>query len=302
MCVDCGDRPSQGPGARCDACSHPPEPDAPPSRPGGQTVPPATGERCGRPLKSKAGRCVNGPTDWPEIPGEPAPVPVCWTHLTPHERANCTRAKEIRAAERARIRLAEEPERQRRRAEAEAERLARLATCPCIDQLPEDAARGRYYPAASNCTNCDSWLCASCDRVRVTDEGDQCSTCRPDSTTATEARGAVEDGPHYRITVPSLECFDEAMCWLIRAGARNAGGYRMFAVHLPVCTSQAEALEELRAFGSGSDRGKIRVELVPDNAQVAVDPELPEPDLSGLGNVDAWCAHGYPALDKTRTP
>lgn len=140
-------------------------------------------------------------------------------------------------------------------------------------------------------------LCASCNRVRVASVGDQCATCRPDTATAAPARGqAGGDGPHYLITVGGLECFEDAMSLLIRAGACNGGGNRKFAVYLPVCESQAEAVEELKTFSLGSDKGKIAVELVPAGAEVVVDPRLPEPDLSGLADIDRWWfANGYPS-------
>ena len=44
------------------------------------------------------------------------------------------------------------------------------------------------------------------------------------------------------------------------------------------------------------------MQLLPGDAEVLVDPELPEPDLSGLGDIDTWWyEHGYPASDKMRT-
>jgi hypothetical protein len=107
-------------------------------------------------------------------------------------------------------------------------------------------------------------------------------------------RGATEGAPYYRITVGGLECFTEAMSLLIRAGARNGGRARSFAVDLPICPSQAGALEELEVFDLGSDKGQTVVELLPSGAEV-VDPGLSEPDLSGLGDIDSWwLANGYP--------
>lgn len=38
-------------------------------------------------------------------------------------------------------------------------------------------------------------------------------------------------------------------------------------------------------FDRGSDKGRIVVEMLPASAAVAVDPSLPEPDLSGLGDI-----------------
>ncbi|NMI54236.1 MULTISPECIES: hypothetical protein [unclassified Streptomyces] len=254
-------------------------------------------------LKTKARRCSSGPTDWPAIPGEPAPVAACWTHLSKEERENCTRARGLRSAERARIWAEGEPERQRRAAEADTERRARLAACPCDEELPEEV--GTYsadYAAPNRCKGCDSWLCGSCDRVRVATEGAQCETCRP-QVTAPVRNGdrAEEDDPYYRITVGGLECFEMAMRLLIRAGAQNGGSPRVFAVHLPICDSQMEALEALKTFDHGSDAGSIEVELVPEGAKATVDPGLPEPDLSGLGDIDNWWySNGYPSDDKRR--
>ncbi|MFD7934538.1 hypothetical protein ACFV4T_08375 [Streptomyces sp. NPDC059755] len=76
------------------------------------------------------------------------------------------------------------------------------------------------------------------------------------------------------------------MCLLIRAGAHNGGSPRVFAVHLPICPSQAEALEALKGFHCGSDAGNIEMELLPEGANAVVDQGLPEPDLSGLGDID----------------
>ncbi|MFD4263307.1 hypothetical protein ACFWR9_38295 [Streptomyces sp. NPDC058534] len=107
--------------------------------------------------------------------------------------------------------------------------------------------------------------------------------------------------PYYRITVGGLECFEEAMRLMIRAGAHNGGSSRVFAVHLPICASQAEALEVLKTFDRGSDKGSIEVVLVPEGTAATVDPGLPEPDLSGLGDIDSWWyANGYPAGGKRR--
>ncbi|MCZ1011907.1 hypothetical protein [Streptomyces lydicus] len=229
----------------------------------------------------------------------------CWVHLSEEERESCTRARGLRNAEQARIWAEGEPERQRRAAEAAAERRARLAACPCAEQLPEEAGtRSTGYPAPSRCKGCDSWLCASCDRVRVAAEGAQCDTCRPQPAQPSLCSGhAEEDGPYYRIRVGSLECFAAAIGLVIRAGAHNGGDRREFAVHLPVCESQATALEALKAFDLGSDRGSITVELVPDGAEAVVDPGLPEPDLSGLGDIDGWwSANAYPAGNRRRRP
>ncbi|CAM5653952.1 hypothetical protein SPURM210S_00907 [Streptomyces purpurascens] len=160
------------------------------------------------------------------------------------------------------------------------------------------------YPFPNRCKGCDSWLCASCDRVRVATEGAQCETCSPHVTEpACNGDHAEKDGFYYRITLGGLECFDEAMCLLIRAGAHNGGAPRVFAVHLPICGSQAEALEALKSFDRGSDAGSIEVELVPEEAKARVDPGLPEPDLSGLRDMEGWwLANGYPAGDSRRRP
>ncbi|MER5515886.1 hypothetical protein [Streptomyces sp. NPDC002763] len=253
-------------------------------------------------VKTKARRCSGLPTHWPAVPGEPAPVAACWTHLSEEERENCTRARGLVRAERARIWAEAEPERQRRAAEAEAERCARLAACPCDEQLPEELRTYSAGYAPKRCKGCGSWLCASCDRVRVATEGAQCDTCRPHVTEpACNGDHTGEDGPCYRITVGGLECFEEAMCLLIRAGAHNGGSPRVFAVHLPICDSQAEALQALKEFDRGSDAGTIEVVLVPDGANAMVDPGLPEPNLSGLGDIDSWWyANGYPAGDSRR--
>lgn len=161
LCADCGDRPAAGAGDSCSRCSTPQGPEGTPAlpTPRSDSTAPAPAARCVRTLKSKASRCKVGPTDWPEIPGEPAPVLACWTHLSEEERANCTQARGIRDAERARIWAAGEPERKRRAAEAEAEQRERLATCPCAEQLPEDAAMRRTsYPTPNRCNGCGSWL------------------------------------------------------------------------------------------------------------------------------------------------
>ncbi|MEU4152062.1 hypothetical protein [Streptomyces sp. NPDC026659] len=90
---------------------------------------------------------------------------------------------------------------------------------------------------------------------------------------------------------------------LIRAGAHSGGKPRVFAVHLPICDSQAEALEALDTFNLGSDAGTIEVELVPEGTKVMVDPGLPEPDLSGLGDIEGWWfANGYPPGDERHRP
>ncbi|MEV7060921.1 hypothetical protein AB0N95_36405 [Streptomyces microflavus] len=164
--------------------------------------------------------------------------------------------------------------------------------------------RSARYPAPNRCKECDSWLCASCDRVRVVTEGAQCETCRPQvSEPACNVDHAEEDGPYYRITVGGLENFDEAMCLLIRSRAHNGGAPRVFAVHLPICDSQAEALKALKTFDRGSDAGTIKVELVPEGAEAMVDPSLPEPDLSGLGDIESWwLANGYPPGGRRRRP
>ncbi|MER0476799.1 hypothetical protein ABR737_00240 [Streptomyces sp. Edi2] len=157
--------------------------------------------------------------------------------------------------------------------------------------------RSTRYPAPNRCKGCGSWLCASCDRVRVAAEGAQCETCRPQAVQPLRCGDHTEeDGPYYRITVGSLENFAEAIGLVIRAGAHNGGDPRVFAVHLPVCDSQATALEALRTFDLGSDAGSIKVELVPEDAKAVVAPGLPEPDLSGLGDIESWwSAHAYPA-------
>jgi len=300
LCADCAGSPVAGLALPCGACSTTQEPQGQPQ------TPPAGGlgwvvaaQPCGRPLKSKAGRCPNSPTQWPTIPGEPEPVRACWTHLSKDERQRCTRARSLRDAERARAWAAGAPERERRAAEAEAERLARLAACPCSEQLPEDAGPfSTDYPLTTRCKECDSWLCASCGRVRVGSEGEQCETCQPHATTPAPENGPVPEGaPHYRITVGSLEdeYFTDAMSLLIRAGARNAGTRRTFAVALPICPSQAEAVAHLETCAGGSETGRIVVELVASSAEATVDPALPQPDLSGLGDIDTWwSANGYP--------
>ncbi|MFF3166764.1 hypothetical protein [Streptomyces sp. NPDC003273] len=135
-------------------------------------------------------------------------------------------------------------------------------------------------------------------------EGAQCDGCRA-YVTAPACNGdhRDEDEPYYRITVGGLECFTEAMGWLIRAGAHSGGRSRVFAVHLPVCDSQAEALEALKTFDSGSDAGNIKITLVPEDATAVVDPGLPQPDLSGLGDIDRWWyANGYPPGDRMHQP
>ncbi|WP_405772027.1 hypothetical protein OHU34_42750 [Streptomyces sp. NBC_00080] len=97
-----------------------------------------------------------------------------------------------------------------------------------------------------------------------------------------------------------LECFEEAICLLIRAGAHHGGSPRVFAVHLPICRSQAEALEVLKGFRCGSDAGSIEVGLLPEGAKVVVDHGLLEPDLSGLGDIESWWyANRYPASSRS---
>ncbi|WP_189103413.1 hypothetical protein [Streptomyces kronopolitis] len=125
-------------------------------------------------------------------------------------------------------------------------------------------------------------------------EGAQCETCRPHvAEPACNGDHTGKDIPFYRITVGGLECFEEAIGLVIRAGAHNGGNPRVFAVHLPICESQEKALEALKTFDHGSDGGSIKVELVPEGAEAVVDPGLPEPDLSGLGDIhDWWCTHG----------
>jgi len=306
LCAHCGSSPVPDPAAGCNDCSAPQQPRQPSPVPVPAAAPfwlakPA--QLCGRLLKAKVGRCTHNPAEWPTIPGEPAPVRACWTHLSDDERLSCTRARGLRDAERAREWAAGAPERQRLAAEAEAERLARLAACPCAVQLPEDAGPvSTGYPFTSHCKECDSLLCASCGRVRVQAEGGQCETCRPQATTPVRAR---EGAAHYRITVGSLEQehFEDAMGLLIRAGARNGGEKRVFAIDLPIGPSQAEAVAYLETCASASTTGRVLVELVPNGAQVSVDPQLPQPDLSGLGDIDSWwCANGYPARDKGRQP
>ncbi|MFB7032496.1 MULTISPECIES: hypothetical protein [unclassified Streptomyces] len=134
------------------------------------------------------------------------------------------------------------------------------------------------------------------------DEGMQCETCRPQAVQPARDDEAVpQDRPHYRIVVGGLECFTEAVRLLIRAGARGAGSPRHFAVDLPIGSGQAQALEDLRTFSLGSDSGSIKVTPVPEGAKVMVDPGLPDPDLSGLGDIDSWwLANGYPADPKWR--
>ena len=307
LCADCGDRPTAGPAVRCTICSAPREPKDPPEPPPVDASLWSAGEArtCIRPLRTKIGRCTHSPTDWPTVPGEPEPVRACWTHLSEEERQSCTRARSLRDAERARAWAAGAPERQRLAAEAEAEQRARLAACPCSLRLPEEAGPfSTDYPFPNRCKECDSWLCASCDRVRVAIEGGQCQTCRPQATEPARNSSQVQEGrPHYRITLPSLEdhFFDEAVRLLIRAGARNGGKARVFAVDidLPICASQAEAVANLNPFDLGSDGEKIAVELLPEGAEVTVAPGLPQPDLSGLGDIDSWwLANGYPASDK----
>lgn len=302
LCVTCGGKPVPDSGVRCGVCSTPQESQKPQVSPPHAMLPRSEDEAtCIRVTKTKARPCQSRPTEWPAIPGEPAPVPACWVHLSEEERQNCTRARDLRRAERARIWAEGEPERQRRATEAEAERRVRLAACPCKERLPEKAGmRSGRYPAPNRCTGCDSWLCASCDRVRVVTEGAQCETCRPHVTEPGCNGDHTEEGdPYYRITVGGLECFDEAMCLLIRAGAQNGGAPRVFVVRLPICDSQAEALEALETFDSGSDAGSIEVELVPEGTKATVAPGLPEPDLSGLGDIESWwLANGYPAGDK----
>ncbi|MFF7242034.1 hypothetical protein [Streptomyces collinus] len=304
LCAGCGDRPVADAAGRCGVCCAPQGAKRRQAIPSPGILPASAGETtCIRRLKTQARRCSNPPTDWPEVEGEPAPVAACWVHLSAKEREDCNRARSLRAAEARKIWEEGEPERQRRAAEAEAERLARVASCPCAEQLPESVEKPFGGPAPNRCKGCGSWLCASCDQVRVPNEGAQCEGCRPDVTEPACNGDHSEDEPYYRITVGGLECFTEAMGWLIRAGAHSGGRSRVFAVHLPVCDSQAEALEALKTFASGSDAGNIKVTLVPEDATVAVDPGLPQPDLSGLGDIDRWWyANGYPPGDRMHQP
>lgn len=77
-------------------------------------------------------------------------------------------------------------------------------------------------------------------------QGAQLETYRPQvSEPACNGDHTEEDGPNYRITVGGLECFEEAMRLLIRAGAQNWHDPRVSAVHLPICVNQAEALRAL---------------------------------------------------------
>jgi hypothetical protein len=151
LCAGCRDRPVAAAGVRCGVRSTPQGSEGPQVFPPRPALPgPGNEETCIRMVKTKAHRCSSTPTEWPTIPGEPAPVPACWTHLSEEERENCTRARNLRSAERARTWAEGEPERQRRAAEAEAERRVRLRACPCDEQLPgKEEMRSAGYPAPS---------------------------------------------------------------------------------------------------------------------------------------------------------
>ena len=87
---------------------------------------------------------------------------------------------------------------------------------------------------------------------------------------------------------------EPAKGWQLTGG----GGSRTFAVDLPICPSQAQALEGL-SCDFGSDGREITVKLVPGDAEAAVDPDLPEPDLSGLADIHAWWGdNAYPPKEK----
>ena len=108
---------------------------------------------CTRWAATKGRPCQREAAEWPTVPGEPEPVTACWSHLTDAERELCRKARDLAAAERARIWLEGQPERDRIAAEAERERQTRLATCPCREGLPHGpVGRARWYPAASRCT------------------------------------------------------------------------------------------------------------------------------------------------------
>jgi hypothetical protein len=230
------------------------------------------------------------------------PVAACLAHLDEEERENCLRARDLRTAEQRRIWAAGEPERQRLAAEAAAAKQALQAAYPCGERRPEELGTYSWGLFAPNrCKGCDSWLCASCDWVHVETEGGQCETCRPQATEPAPSGDHAQDRPHYRIKLPGLKSITEALRLLIRAGARNGGDRRVFAVDLPICDSQAEALELLETFDFGSYEA-IEVKLVPEGAQARVDPSLPEPDLSSLGDTESWWqANAYPrkAADKS---
>ena len=250
---------------------------------------------CTRWAATKRRPCQREAAEWPAVAGEPEPVVACWSHLTDSERELCRRARELANAERARIWWEGQPERERLAAEAERQRQAKLATCPCWDRLPQGpAGYARWYPAASRCTVCQSWLCASCERVRVESEGGQCETCRPPTTEG--ALQAQVTGPFFLVTLGGLEDhdFERAMQLLIRAGARNGGRARTFRVDTPLGASQLEALGDLEDLHDG-DCVTITVEPGDDGSmKVRVDPDAPQPDLSGLGNTDNWWfANGY---------
>ncbi|MBS2966315.1 hypothetical protein KGA66_24935 [Actinocrinis puniceicyclus] len=75
---------------------------------------------------------------------------------------------------------------------------------------------------------------------------------------------------------------------LIRAGARNTGRARAFRVDTPLGASQLEALGGLEDLND-SDCVTITIEPGDDGSMnIRVDPDAPQPDLSGLGNTDNW--------------
>jgi hypothetical protein len=251
---------------------------------------------CTRWAVTKGRPCQREAAEWPAVPGEPEPVAACWSHLNSREREVCRRARELAGAERARIWLEGQPERDRLAAEAERERQAKLATCLCREGLPKRLTENaRWYPDVSRCAVCQSWLCASCELVRVEAEGDQCATCRPpanDSSLSTQVTG-----PHFLITLGGLENFEYAIQLLIRAGARNGGQARVFRVDIPLGLSQLDALGDLEDLDSDSDSVTLTIEPGDDgDSKVRIAPDSPQPDLSGLGDIDKWWyANGYPS-------
>lgn len=251
---------------------------------------------CTRWAPTKGRACQRLAAEWPVVSGEPAPVAACWSHLTDPEREACHNARSLAYAERARIWQKGQPERDRLAAEAERERQVKLATCSCREGLPQGlAGNARWYPAASRCTVCRSWLCASCERMRVDAEGGQCEACRPPAKDGTVQAQAT--GPFFLIELGGLdnEDFEYAMHLLIRAGARNGGQARAFRVDTPLGASQLEALGDLEDL---DDNDSVTLTVEPGaqgDMKVHVDPDVPQPDMSGLGDTDKWWyANSYP--------
>jgi hypothetical protein len=231
---------------------------------------------------------------WPAVPGEPERVVACWSHLTGPEREACRRARDLVAAERAKIWQEGQPERDRLAAEAEREQQAKLATCPCQEGLPQGTpGHVGWWPDAPQCAECRSWLCASCERVRVKAEAGQCEACRPSAKDSPPP--AQTTGPFFLITLGGLENFEFVVQLLIRAGARNGGQYRVLRVDTPLGESQREALRYLEEHSSEP----VTLTFEPGTSgdtEVRIDPAAPQPDLSGLGDIETWWfTNGYPS-------